>query len=161
MKKKIAMVILATCLFGTLAGCEKDSSNKPEVPSTENSTNSVNQTENSTEKSEGISALSNANLVGTVIDFTEIGCTLGKGKSTEDTLTTPAGGDNTEGVERVFVKYADNTQFQIANSTITNITLTDGTREDVKKSSSVFLYGEYQEDGTFLATRVIINHFQK
>ena len=26
MKKKIAMVILATCLFGTLAGCEKDSS---------------------------------------------------------------------------------------------------------------------------------------
>ena len=23
MKKKIAMVILATCLFGTLAGCEK------------------------------------------------------------------------------------------------------------------------------------------
>ena len=161
MKKKIAMVILATCLFGTLAGCETDSSNKPEVPSTENSTNSVNQTENSTEKSEGISALSNANLVGTVIDFTETGCTLGKGKSTEDTLTTPAGGDNTEGVERVFVKYADNTQFQIANSTITNITLTDGTREDVKKSSSVFLYGEYQEDGTFLATRVIINHFQK
>ena len=67
MKKKIAMVILATCLFGTLAGCEKDSSNKPEVPSTENSTNSVNQTENSTEKSEGISALSNANLVGTVM----------------------------------------------------------------------------------------------
>ena len=56
-------------LFGTLAGCEKDSSNKPEVPSTENSTNSVNQTENSTEKSEGISALSNANLVGTVIDL--------------------------------------------------------------------------------------------
>ena len=52
MKKKIAMVILATCLFGTLAGCEKDSSNKPEVPSTENSTNSVNQTENSTEKKE-------------------------------------------------------------------------------------------------------------
>ena len=86
MKKKIAMVILATCLFGTLAGCEKDSSNKPEVPSTENSTNSVNQTENSTEKSEGISALSNANLVGTVIDFTETGCTLGKGSVTEDVI---------------------------------------------------------------------------
>lgn len=161
MKKKIATVILVTCLFGTLAGCGNGSMNKPEVPSTENSTDSMNQTENNTENSEGESVLSNANLVGTVIDFTETGCTLGKGKSTEDTLTTPAGGDNTEGVEKVFVKYADNTQFQIANSTITNITLTDGTREDVKKSSSVFLYGEYQEDGTFLATRVIINHFQK
>ena len=100
MKKKIAMVILATCLFGTLAGCEKDSSNKPEVPSTENSTNSVNQTENSTEKSEGISALSNANLVGTVIDFTETGCTLGKGSVTEDTMTAPATGEDTEGSYR-------------------------------------------------------------
>lgn len=161
MKKKIAMVILATCLFGTLAGCEKDSSNKPEVPSTENSTNSVNQTENSTEKSEGTSALSNANLVGTVIDFTETGCTLGKGSVTEDTMTAPAAGENTEGVEKISVQYADNTQFQISNSTSTNVTLEAGTKEDVKKSSVVFLYGEYQEDGTFLATRVIIDHFQK
>lgn len=161
MKKKIAMVILATCLFGTLAGCEKDSSNKPEVPSTENSTNSVNQTENSTEKSEGISALSNANLVGTVIDFTETGCTLGKGSVTEDTMTAPATGEDTEGVEKISVQYADNTQFQISNSTSTNVTLEAGTKEDVKKSSAVFLYGEYQEDGTFLATRVIIDRFQK
>lgn len=161
MKKKIARVILATCLFGTLAGCEKDSSNKPEVPSTENSTNSVNQTENSTEKSEGISALSNANLVGTVIDFTETGCTLGKGSVTEDTMTAPATGEDTEGVEKISVQYADNTQFQISNSTSTNVTLEAGTKEDVKKSSAVFLYGEYQEDGTFLATRVIIDRFQK
>ena len=43
MKKKIATVILAVCLFGTLVGCGNDSMNKPEVPSTENSTDSMNQ----------------------------------------------------------------------------------------------------------------------
>lgn len=161
MKKKIVMIMLLVCIFGTVVGCGNENMDKPVSPATENSTNSDNQTENNKEKSKGESVLNNANLVGNVIDFTETGCTLGKGKSTEDTLTTPAGGDNTEGVEQVFVKYADNAQFQIANSTTTNITLTDGTREDVKKSSSVFLYGEYQEDGTFLATRVIVDHSQK
>lgn len=100
-------------------------------------------------------------MVGTVIDFTETGCTLGKGSVTEDTMTAPAAGENTEGVEKISVQYADNTQFQISNSTSTNVTLEAGTKEDVKKSSAVFLYGEYQEDGTFLATRVIIDHFQK
>ena len=107
---------------------------KPEVPSTENSTNSVNQTENSTEKSEGISALSNANLVGTVIDFTETGCTLGKGSVTEDTMTAPATGEDTEGVEKISVQYADNTQFQISNSTSTNVTLEAGTKRRCKKN---------------------------
>ena len=161
MKKKIATVILAVCLFGTFVGCGNDSMNKPEVPSTENSTDSMNQTENNADNSEGTSALKNANLVGTVIDFTETGCTLGKGSATEDTMTAPAGGENTEGVEKISVQYADNTQFQISNSTITNVTLEAGTKDDVKKSSAVFLHGEYQEDGTFLATRVIIDHFQK
>lgn len=108
-----------------------------------------------------INMLSNANLVGTVIDFTETGCTLGKGSVTEDTMTAPATGEGTEGVEKISVQYADNTQFQISNSTSTNVTLEAGTKEDVKKSSAVFLYGEYQEDGTFLATRVIIDRFQK
>ena len=97
----------------------------------------------------------------TVIDFTETGCTLGKGSVTEDTMTAPATGEGTEGVEKISVQYADNTQFQISNSTSTNVTLEAGTKEDVKKSSAVFLYGEYQEDGTFLATRVIIDRFQK
>lgn len=161
MKKKIVMIMLSVCIFGTVVGCGNENMDKPVSPATENSTNSDNQTENNKEKSEGESVLNNANLVGSVIDFTETGCTLGKGKNIEDALTIPAAGDNTEGAEKVFVKYADNAQFQIANSTITNITLTDGTREDVKKSSPVFLYGEYQEDGTFLATRVIVDHFQK
>ena len=84
-----------------------------------------------------------------------------KRKCTEDTMTAPATGEDTEGVEKISVQYADNTQFQISNSTSTNVTLEAGTKEDVKKSSAVFLYGEYQEDGTFLATRVIIDRFQK
>ena len=34
-------------------------------------------------------------------------------------------------------------------------------KEEVKKQSMLYLYGDYQEDGTFLAKRVIIDRFEK
>ena len=53
------------------------------------------------------------------------------------------------------------TYFQISHSTMTGITLEDCRKEEVKKQSMLYLYGDYQEDGTFLAKRVIIDRFEK
>ncbi len=44
---------------------------------------------------------------------------------------------------------------------MTGITLEDCPKEEVKKQSMLYLYGDYQEDGTFLAKRVIIDRFEK
>jgi hypothetical protein len=43
---------------------------------------------------------------------------------------------------------------------MTGITLEDCRKEEVKKQSMLYLYGDYQEDGTFLAKRVIIDRFE-
>ena len=62
---------------------------------------------------------------------------------------------------QVKIVYGENTYFQISHSTMTGITLEDCRKEEVKKQSMLYLYGDYQEDGTFLAKRVIIDRFEK
>ena len=60
-------------------------------------------------------------------------------------MTAPAAGENTEGVEKISVQYADNTQFQISNSTSTNVTLEAGTKEDVKNHQQSFCMGNIRK----------------
>ena len=65
-----------------------------------------------------------------------------------------------EEMNQVKIVYGENTYFQISHSTMTGITLEDCRKEEVKKQSMLYLYGDYQEDGTFLAKRVIIDRFE-
>ena len=80
---------------------------------------------------------------------------------TDDAEMVPAPGAVVEEMNQVKIVYGENTYFQISHSTMTGITLEDCRKEEVKKQSMLYLYGDYQEDGTFLAKRVIIDRFEK
>lgn len=95
-----------------------------------------------------------------MIDFSETGCTLGKGDISEEQQMISAEGAAADNEDQISVIYGDDITFQIAVSSMTDITLEPGSKEDVKKSSTVYIYGTKQEDGTFLASRVLIERFQ-
>lgn len=89
------------------------------------------------------------------------GCNISIGTQTDDAEMVPAPGAVVEEMNQVKIVYGENTYFQISHSTMTGITLEDCRKEEVKKQSMLYLYGDYQEDGTFLAKRVIIDRFEK
>lgn len=167
MKKRILILMMIVCLGSTIYGCgyngaegssgvESDYSGRDNSTSTDTSENSAGDDS----QSEGVDAINNADLFGSVIDFSETGCTLGKGDISEEQQTVTAEGASADNEEQISVIYGDDITFQIAVSSMTDITLEPGSKEDVKKSSNVYIYGKKQEDGTFLASRVLIEHFQ-
>lgn len=170
MKKKILILMIATCLSGVFFGCSYNEAGEGESEETQNysikneeqpDANKADSGLETDSENEGVDAIDNADVFGTVIDFSEAGCTLGKGSDTEDTKIVLADGTSANNEEQVSVIYGENTEFQIAVSTATDITLEQGSKEDVKKSSTIYVYGAKQEDGTFLATRVLIERFQR
>ena len=167
MKKRILILMMIVCLGSTIYGCgyngaEGSSGVQSNHSGSENST-STDTSENSAgddSQSEGVDAINNADLFGSVIDFSETGCTLGKGDISEEQQTVTAEGASADNEDQISVIYGDDITFQIAVSSMTDITLEPGSKEDVKKSSTVYIYGTKQEDGTFLASRVLIERFQ-
>lgn len=172
MKKKILILMMIVCLGSTFYGCgyngsegnsgaQSDNSGSDNSGSDNNaSTDTSGNSAGENNQSEGDDAINNADLFGSVIDFSETGCTLGKGDISEEQQTVTAEGASADNEDQISVIYGDDITFQIAVSSMTDITLEPGSKEDVKKSSNVYIYGKKQEDGTFLASRVLIERFQ-
>ena len=167
MKKKILIIMMSVCLGSTVYGCgdngtEGNSGTQNENSGSDNSTSTDTSGNSAGEnnQSEGVNAINNADVFGSVIDFSETGCTLGKGDISEEQQMISAEGAAADNEDQISVIYGDDITFQIAVSSMTDITLEPGSKEDVKKSSTVYIYGTKQENGTFLASRVLIERFQ-
>lgn len=159
MKKKICIVLCLGCI-GTLSivGCSNKKFDSKVTGDNQISSSNADDKENSADDSE---VLENADLCGAVLEFSDTGCNISIGTQTDDAEMVPAPGAVVEEMNQVKIVYGENTYFQISHSTMTGITLEDCRKEEVKKQSMLYLYGDYQEDGTFLAKRVIIDRFEK
>lgn len=159
MKKKICIVLCLGCI-GTLSivGCSNKKFDSKVTGDNQISSSNADDKENSADDSE---VLANADLCGSVLEFSDTGCNISIGTQTDDAEMVPAPGAVVEEMNQVKIVYGENTYFQISHSTMTGITLEDCRKEEVKKQSILYLYGDYQEDGTFLAKRVIIDRFEK
>lgn len=181
MKKKIYIVLCLGCI-GTVSvvGCSNKNFDSKVTGDNQTTTENVSDILNDQEKKEGgyenesssnaddkensaddSEVLANADLRGAVLEFSDTGCNISIGTQTDDAEMVPAPGAVVEEMNQVKIVYGENTYFQISHSTMTGITLEDCRKEEVKKQSMLYLYGDYQEDGTFLAKRVIIDRFEK
>ena len=151
MKKKICIVLCLGCI-GTVSvvGCSNKNFDSKVTGDNQTTTENVSDILNDQEKKEG----------GYVLEFSDTGCNISIGTQTDDAEMVPAPGAVAEEMNQVKIVYGENTYFQISHSTMTGITLEDCRKEEVKKQSMLYLYGDYQEDGTFLAKRVIIDRFE-
>lgn len=139
MKKRIMVIILAATLgAAVITGCGDN-------------------TASDTGKSV-VDMLSEANMVATVVDFSESGCTVIKGTESEDEQKLASAGGDVDDKSKINVVYSNSVSFQLATATVgaSDANLEDTGKSELKKQSNVYLYGTYQGDGTFLADKVII-----
>lgn len=179
MRKKFITIILAMCVVNiSLAGCsyfgkeEKGESKffvQDAIPDMEeNKQSDILPTQpggkGETSTTDNSDVLEHADIIGTVEEFTDSGCRVFMADVSEDEMAQPVQGvDADNGQGRISVVYNTETVFQLGIADIETGTfeLQEVDKSEVKKQSNIYLYGEYQNDGTFLATKVIIFRTKK
>lgn len=177
MKKKIIAFMMVLALGAAITGCgDSAASNKEKITNKEeNNAGSSGQedntsnanTENNINSAEGRDAggtenitamLDNADVTATVVEFSELGCKVIQGENTEDEARQAAAGNDGNEGNQITVVYGDNVKFQLATASAgdSDASLEDSDKSELKKQSNIYLFGTYQEDGTFLADKVII-----
>lgn len=153
---KLTAVGLCICALtgcGTNSDVKSDTS-KPIVNSNTNEENTNDSAENGTND-----LLDSADMQGSVLEFTETGCSVNQAKEIEGgagLISEAAGMESKDNA--VSVTYNPDCEFVIATiNTQSGVTdIAAGTISDVKKQSSVYLYGEFADTGHFNATKVVI-----
>ena len=154
---KFTKAILILVCTASLAGCgniQKDTGT--DAPSYSQNPEGGQSTDTSNEAQ---ALLDSAALVGSVTDFQE-GSFQVMADQTKDNGQTAVGA--APGMESTTVSYGEDCVFQIANIDINTqaVNLEDASSSDVKKSTSVAVYGEEQENGEIHAAKVLITRFQ-
>ncbi|HIT89640.1 MAG TPA: hypothetical protein IAC41_04380 [Candidatus Merdenecus merdavium] len=100
-----------------------------------------------------------SDLQGTVLEFTDSGCTISPQAYEGDNLAYEAAEGVEDDAEKVLVLYTDDVKFHlaVANAAQQAVESVESAKKsDLKKQSEVYLFGSYQEDNTFLATKVVV-----
>ena len=160
---KFTKAILILVCTASLAGCgniQKDTGT--DAPSYSRNSDGDQPTDTSNEAQ---ALLDSAALVGSVTDFQE-GSFQVMADQTKDNGQTAVGAapgmESESGMESTTVSYGEDCVFQIANIDINTqaVNLEDASSSDVKKSTSVAVYGETQENGEIHAAKVLLTRFQ-
>ena len=160
---KFTKAILIFVCTASLAGCgniQKDTGT--DAPSYSQNPEGGQSTDTSNEAQ---ALLDSAALVGSVTDFQE-GSFQVMADQTKDNGQTAVGVapgmESESGMESTTVSYGEDCVFQIANIDINTqaVNLKNASSSDVKKSTSVAVYGETQENGEIHAAKVLITRYQ-
>ena len=156
-KTNISKLIAVGVCICTLTGCGASPDEKPDTPNP-----IVNS--NTNEENKGNDILESANLIGDVLEFTEDGCLLKQAKEIDGGAGLQMEAPGMENKDNaVSVTYNPDCEFVIAtlskpSGSVTNVTT--GSISDVKKQSSVYLYGEFADTNHFNATKVVIARWE-
>lgn len=169
--RKVKTIILTLLCAISLVGCsapDRDGTDT-EVPTLTQDENTPDH--NDTDASEGDEKtsenaeelLSAANLNGSVSDFQTGSFQVVQTLISEDGQEAAGAAPGAEGdMESINVYYEEDCVFQIANinSATGEAKLEAASAEDVKKSTNVSIYGEWQENGELHAAKVILTRYQ-
>ena len=133
---------------GTTGSDKKDISN-------ENNSNDAGSVD-------GDEIIAASDLQGHVIEFSDHGCVVNPVTSDQvDEAVVSAEGYENEGA-KVTIKYGDNCIFQKAVISIATgeATVNEAAKEDIKKKTSLLLYGNFDDTENFTAAKVIITQYE-
>ena len=157
---KFAAVGLCIC---ALTGCGASPDEKPDTSNPVVNSNMNEENTNGSSENKG-DVLESANLIGDVLEFTEDGCLLKQAKEIDGGAGLQMEAPGMENKDNaVSVTYNPDCEFVIAtlskqSGSVTNVTT--GSVSDVKKQSSVYLYGEFTDINHFNATKVVIARWE-
>lgn len=163
---KLATVILALICAVSLAGC--GSPHPGQTVNNESPAYSQNESQDGSENtntSDGISTnlddlLETALLRGSVADFQDGSFQVVPDQDDGQMVIAAAEGMESS-MESTTVSYGEDCTFQIAiiNSSTGAVEFEAATASDVKKSTSVYVYGETKDNGEIYANKVLITRF--
>lgn len=133
------------------ASDENDSSNIPDG----NNSNAVG----SMDADEMIAA---SDLQGSVTGFSDNGCTITPVTSSNDGEAAIAADGYEDEAEKINIKYGDNCIFQRAVMSIATgkATVSEAAKADIKKKTSLLLYGNFDDTKNFTATKAVIVQYE-
>ena len=173
-KKLMRMLIVGASVFA-LAGCgasndtgtngdrkTKDTYIENDITNTDKKDNSDEINSNDVGSMDGDEIIAASDLQGHVIEFSDLGCVVNQVTSDHaDEAVVAAEGYENEGA-KVTVKYGDHCIFQRAVISIASgeATVNDAAKEDIKKKTSLLLYGNFDNTENFTAEKVIITQYE-
>lgn len=151
----LCMMLFTGC--GAVANTDLQK-NTPQAPVTENNGGTKNP-----DSDDGNALIDSSALQGSVISFSDTGCSVSQVTYEEGghIATVPAPGNENPDTT-VNVKYQTNCEFQIAyiNSSTGKATISSASITDIKKQTSLIIYGTFEDTHNLTATRVIIARYE-
>ena len=139
---------------------QKDASDKNDSNNTPDGNDS-----NAVGSMDGDELITASDLQGSVTEFSDNGCTITPTTSSSDgnakIAEQAADGYEDEGA-KVAIKYGDNCIFQRAVMSIATgkATVSEAAKADIKKKTSLLLYGNFDDTENFTATKVMIVQYE-
>lgn len=164
---KLATTALALVCTFSLAGCGnfhtgQAANNEPSAYSQSGPQSGGENTNTSNETSTNLDDLLETSMLrGSVADYQEGSFQVVPDQDDGDTVIAAAPGMESS-TESTTVSYGQDCIFQIAHidSATGAVELESASASNVKKSTSVYVYGETQDNGEIHATKVLIARFQ-
>ena len=139
---------------------QKDASDKNDSNNTPDGDGS-----NAVGSMDGDELITASDLQGSVTEFSDNGCTITPTTSSSDgnakIAEEAADGYEDEGA-KVTIQYGDNCIFQRAVMSIGtgNATVSEAAKTDIKKKTSLLLYGNFDDTENFTATKAVIVQYE-
>lgn len=136
---------------------QKDASDKNDSNNTPDGNDS-----NAVGSMDGDELITASDLQGSVTEFSDNGCTINPATSDNNgEAVIAADGYEDEGA-KVTIKYGDNCIFQRAVMSIATgkATVSEAAKADIKKKTSLLLYGNFDDTENFTAAKVVIVQYE-
>ena len=174
-KKLMQMLIVGASIFA-LAGCgtsnDTDTNGEKETQNTyienvsaENDSNNTPDGNDSSAvgRTDGDKIIAASDLQGSVTEFSDNGCVITPATTSNDgkIVEEAADGYEDEGA-KVTIKYGESCIFQRAVMSIGTgkATVSEAAKTDIKKKTSLLLYGSFDDTENFTATKAVIVQYE-
>lgn len=158
-QKTFSKILLAGLCVLTLTGCGNSTSDVPQTKAQSANENSGSDTTGSTGEMLDMAALN-----GSVLDFSDSGCSVTPVEIIENGAGSRVSADGYKNNDNtVTVNYNSDCEFVIAalsGETNSITSMTNGSVSDVKRQSLIFVYGDYTDTCTLNADKIIIARFE-
>ena len=140
-----------------------DENNPKNTPDENNSKNtSDGNNSNAVGSMDADEMIAASDLQGSVTGFSDNGCTITPVTSSNDGEAAIAADGYEDEAEKINIKYGDNCIFQRAVMSIATgkATVSEAAKADIKKKTSLLLYGNFDDTENFTATKAVIVQYE-
>lgn len=140
-----------------------DEDNPKNTPDENNSKNSSDgNNSNAVGSMDADEMIAASDLQGSVTGFSDNGCTITPATSSNDGEAVIAADGYEDEAEKINIKYGDNCIFQRAVMSIATgkATVSEAAKADIKKKTSLLLYGNFDDTENFTAAKVVIVQYE-